>query len=258
MKDLLASGERRVPFRWGTSCPEGAHAVERLTVARWSAKGCVDELGRRQGAWTGEYRKGRKRFEHSYRDGQLNVLREWWENGQLAIETSFEGGLPHGAFQEWGWFGSPRTSGRSERGRPVGTWQSWRELGVPEAKVELSATGELLRWESWNEIGALAEKGESAATGSYRLQRFDESTGYPRLVIETPAKLYEMQEQLPSGHVVGRLGVRVMLTGLATERDHLGQLLARGRYVEGRRDGDWDFVREGKIRSYRNGAIVER
>ena len=263
LSSVFASGRRDLEGE-DSSCPEGTRAVERTSVTGLKDTGCIDASDRKQGAWTGVFRKGSKRLEHNYLDGEPDGLqREWWDDGQLRLEASYERGVPHGPSTLWGGAGSPCVSGRFEHGVAVGIWRvCGGAFWIPELEIELDSSGRLVRWQRWEteegDAGALIEAGDRTTADAYRVTRFDSRTGYPVLEIETPAEPYLENAVTPSGLRLPRPGVRVTQTGLAIERMSLGEVQAQGRYENGRRVGDWYFPQSGSQQSYPSVAPAAR
>jgi antitoxin component YwqK of YwqJK toxin-antitoxin module len=241
LRDLLAAGRKSIWFS-SIQCPPGSKPFNERSFARYTSSGCVDEQGRRQGPWQGAYRdKNAKRFEHTYRDDQLEGrVREWLENGQLAIDCTYVDGALHGDFVEYEWWGSMTLKGRFDRGMPVGRW-SERRLDLPRLEAEFDSAGRPLHWKRWNEEGQLLETGEvDTSTDAYRVRGFHESTGH--LIVESTAEDVTVKwgrALMPSGHHVRtpRLSISRVSAGSVWRYD--GTLMGRGRYREGRKDGPW-------------------
>jgi hypothetical protein len=67
---------------------------------------------------------------HYDRDGlRTRAWRFWYENGTLAREITYDGGVRHGPFQEWHENGQAKTDGAYEDGERDGRWRRWDESG---------------------------------------------------------------------------------------------------------------------------------
>lgn len=288
--DFLGSAFRN-RLGLGVDCAAGTRARERLTVAGWTERGCVDAHESKQGPWTGAYRNG-PWYEHVYVDGRRSgPQREWWESGELAYEGSYAEGQPDGDFVYRNWLGTPVVRGSHTRGQPSGTWEiRLQAVGEhPIATLEFAAPGELLRWEILRKQGGWLERGAVLGEGLYRVERFhrDSYNGDKWIVIEARVQLeqsrrldhsgvvdpitspyriakewpYAESAELPSGDRLELPTPGVLLTGPVLERqahDVDGLIVARGRYVDGLREGEWEFPLCRKSREYSKGRPLSK
>jgi antitoxin component YwqK of YwqJK toxin-antitoxin module len=240
-RDIVASGRRKPARSSSIHCPPGSKPFDQVTPARWPESGCMDEQGRRQGSWRGAYRdENAKRFEHTYRNDQLEGrVREWWENGQLAIDCTYVDGALHGDLVKYSWWGSVVRKGRFDRGMPVGPW-SERDLDLPRLEAEFDSGGRPLHWKRWNEEGQLIETGEvDTATNTYRVRAFHERTGY--LIKDSTGEVTVVwgHTGMPSGHNARTPRLSVRRVGAGSEWRYDGAPQARGNYRDGRKEGQW-------------------
>lgn len=221
--DLWRAGRRRLPFWKQGGCPLGSRAVEERTVGRLRSVGCVTPSGEQQGLWRGTWADGTPRFEGGYENGQEDgPWTRWHWNGQIHETYLVRSGRKQGPYREFFEDGSLRVESEYDDGHLVGTstrWQ-WRKRRELERVEEYDRSGRLLRWSRYDEEGLLLETGESRPDGDGAIG--NRYAGYPEGdVVET----YEMRDGKPHGQ--------------AEEWSEEGFRSARGRYLEGLRDGTW-------------------
>lgn len=239
--DLVLAGERRA---FGACDGKGTKRVKRRSVGGFVERGCLGPGGRKTGPWVGGYRGDVRRYEHSYADGELHgLVREWWENGRLALDAQFEHGTQHGPFVSYSWYGPESARGRYEHGRPVGRWQRWSPSGVLILDAEFDDEGRPLQWTRWDDDSNLRSRGELLGSGLHRVRRYHARTGYPQSEVFAVAEAGVERGSSGAGDQTYetptiRLG---RIDGESTEWSREGERRARGRLVDGRKQGEWTF-----------------
>lgn len=91
------------------------------------------------GVATAEYSAGHPKGEYPLMDGRMHgVVREWWENGQPSVETSFDMGQRNGSNKYWRKDGTIMKEQIYDHDKPVKTIH-YDEKGKPH-QDETSAT----------------------------------------------------------------------------------------------------------------------
>ena len=226
-----------------------------------STGGHVREL--RSGPWTDYFPNGRKQCEGLYEnDVQTGLWTYWFENGNKEMEGRFEDERREGEWTSWYENGSLRAVGRFERGFEEGPWRFYDRSGAIEHEGTFELGRPVLRWTYFNPDGTVRETGEcldGARVGPWTTQSYPVPGGC-ELVEErfddaTLKRTGFLRDGTPAGrwntfHPGGKLRLECSFTGgspngsaHAWRED--GNLLARGRLVDGCVVGTWTFRRGG-------------
>jgi antitoxin component YwqK of YwqJK toxin-antitoxin module len=104
--------------------PDGQFRVEREVVRK------PDGTLVNHGAYVSWFLSGKKEYEASYLDGQIDgVERQWHDNGQLRSEQHYAHGLRHGPRYDWDSQGRLRKEEHYTDDLPDGQWTIWEDDG---------------------------------------------------------------------------------------------------------------------------------
>jgi hypothetical protein len=143
----------------GFAPPEPARLVVRrklgpnkTLVREWAVlaqAGHNDVLNGKDKTW---YASGAKEWERDYDHGvPRNTWRKWYENGQLASETTFAGADVEAPMSFWHANGQLSAAGPAKNGVRCGTWKFWNEDGTLREEGEYSASLREGDWKLWSD-----------------------------------------------------------------------------------------------------------
>ena len=100
---------------------------------------------------------GQKKFEGSYKNGELNGLEtKWYKNGQKKFEGTYKNGKQVGKWTTWYSIGQKWSEVTYKNGKEDGLWTTWYDNGQKFFEGTYK-DGELISEKEWNEDGSVKE-----------------------------------------------------------------------------------------------------
>ena len=94
--------------------------------------------------------------EWTYVDGELTLLKFWYENGQLAFERTYKNGELDGLWKEWYENGQLQYEWNYKDGKEDGLHRMWYENGQLRYEYNYKDGKEDGLWKEWHENGKLS------------------------------------------------------------------------------------------------------
>lgn len=105
-------------------------------------------------------------FETVGKDERHGPYKEWYRNGQLRGQGTYENGQPQGQFTWWYENGQRSVEGNFDGGRKVSQWTWWHKNGQKSINGEYETGAPDGNWIWWNAEGKVAQRVEYAAGAS--------------------------------------------------------------------------------------------